>query len=82
MDWSDRAACLSAEPEQFFPVGGAAAARWETVAAKRVCGGCSVVEQCRDYALATRQPFGVWGGLDEEERRSLLAERPVAAAAP
>lgn len=81
MDWSDRAACLAAEPEQFFPVGGAAAARWESVAAKQVCGRCDVVRECRDYALATRQPFGVWGGLDEEERRAVLAERPVALAA-
>ena len=38
--------------------------------AKRVCAGCEVVVECRDYALATRQPFGVWGGLDEEERRA------------
>jgi WhiB family redox-sensing transcriptional regulator len=81
VEWSDQAACLSAEPEQFFPVGGAAAARWETVAAKQVCERCAVMAECRDYALATRQPFGVWGGLDEEERRALLAERQVAMAA-
>ena len=81
MDWSDQAACLSAEPEQFFPVGGAAAARFETAAAKQVCGRCAVLTQCRDYALATRQPFGVWGGLDEEERRTMLADRAMAVAA-
>jgi len=81
VDWSDQAACLSAEPEQFFPVGGAAAARFETAAAKQVCGRCAVMAACRDYALATRQPFGVWGGLDEEERRTLLAGPQVAMAA-
>jgi WhiB family transcriptional regulator, redox-sensing transcriptional regulator len=80
VEWSDRASCLSAEPEQFFPVGGAAAAQWETTAAKRVCDRCDVLTACRDYALATRQPFGVWGGLDEEERRALLADRTVSAA--
>jgi WhiB family transcriptional regulator, redox-sensing transcriptional regulator len=80
LEWSDRAACLSAEPEQFFPVGGAGATARETVAAKQVCAGCSVVVECRDYALATRQPFGVWGGWDEEERRAALAGRAVAAA--
>jgi WhiB family transcriptional regulator, redox-sensing transcriptional regulator len=79
VEWSDRAACLSAEPEQFFPVGGAAATRWETAAAKRVCDRCEVLAQCREYALVTRQPFGVWGGLDEEERRALLARRAVSA---
>jgi WhiB family redox-sensing transcriptional regulator len=36
-----------------------------------VCAGCSVLEECRDYALRTRQPYGVWGGLDEEQRRAL-----------
>jgi WhiB family redox-sensing transcriptional regulator len=80
LEWSDRAACLSAEPEQFFPVGGAAAATWEAMVAKQVCARCEVLTPCRDYALATRQPFGVWGGLDEEERRTMLAGREVASA--
>src|SRR3954469_15421360 len=80
LEWSDRAACLSAEPEQFFPVGGAAAATWEAAMAKRVCAGCEVVVECRDYALATSQPFGVWGGLDEEERRAMLSGRVASAA--
>jgi len=79
VEWSNRAACLSAEPEQFFPVGGAAAAQWESAAAKAVCAHCDVLAECRDYALATRQPFGVWGGLDEEERRAVLAEGAVPA---
>ena len=80
MEWSNRAACLSAEPEQFFPVGAAAAATWETAAAKQVCAGCDVLVECRDYALETRQPFGVWGGLDEQERKALLAGDVVSAA--
>lgn len=78
MQWSNRAACLSAEPEQFFPVGAGRAASWETEAAKAICGGCSVITECRDYALETRQPFGVWGGLDEEERRALLRDGALA----
>src|SRR4051812_35915525 len=80
-DWADRAPCSSAEPEQFCPVGGAAAARWETTAAKQVCARCAVITECRDYALVTRQPFGVWGGLDEEERRAVLAQGPMAVTA-
>lgn len=80
MEWSDRAACLSAEPEQFFPVGGEAAVGWEAATAKRVCAGCDVLVECRDYALATRQPFGVWGGLDEQERRAVLSGEVLASA--
>lgn len=78
MEWSDRAACLAAEPEQFFPVGAGGAAGWETAAAKAICGGCDVLTQCRDYALETRQPFGVWGGLDEDERRVLVRDGQLA----
>ena len=80
LEWSNRAACLSAEPEQFFPVGAADSATWEAAAAKRVCAGCDVLVECRDYALETRQPFGVWGGMDEIERRALLAGEVVSAA--
>lgn len=72
MNWSDQAACLTAEPETFFPLSSAGASLREVDAAKAICGTCAVVGECRDYALATRQPFGVWGGLDEEERLLML----------
>jgi WhiB family redox-sensing transcriptional regulator len=71
VEWSSRAACLGAEPELFFPIGTGGAAIDEVTAAKAVCATCAVVQDCRDYALRTRQPFGVWGGLDEEQRRAL-----------
>jgi WhiB family transcriptional regulator, redox-sensing transcriptional regulator len=71
VEWSSRAACLGAEPELFFPIGTGGAAIDEITAAKAVCATCAVLEDCRDYALRTRQPFGVWGGLDEEQRRAL-----------
>jgi WhiB family redox-sensing transcriptional regulator len=81
VNWTDRAACLTAEPEVFFPVGSAGGARDDISAAKAVCAGCSVLEACRDYALSSRQPFGVWGGLDEEQRREIWARgtQPVLA---
>jgi WhiB family redox-sensing transcriptional regulator len=78
VEWSNRAACLTAEPEQFFPFGAAGSVGRETAAAKAICRRCDVLTQCRDYALDTRQPFGVWGGLDEEERRATLQERVLA----
>jgi WhiB family redox-sensing transcriptional regulator len=75
VEWSSRAACLSAEPEVFFPVGTGGVALDEVSAAKRICAVCAVQPECRDYALRTRQPFGVWGGLDEDERRSVLHQQ-------
>ncbi|WP_405886540.1 WhiB family transcriptional regulator [Streptomyces sp. NBC_01384] len=36
----------------------------------RVCSECQVREKCADFALSTRQEFGVWGGLTESDRES------------
>jgi len=32
--------------------------------------GVAVLDECRDHALSTREPYGVWGGMSEEERRA------------
>jgi WhiB family transcriptional regulator, redox-sensing transcriptional regulator len=39
--------------------------------AKAICSACSVRKDCLDYAVATHEPHGVWGGLNELERRPL-----------
>ena len=62
----DRAACLTAEPETFFPDKGGT-----VIPAKTVCATCPVVDECLDYALTHRIQIGVWGGLSEQERRRL-----------
>ena len=79
MEWSNRAACLTAEPEVFFPVGSGGGALDEISAAKAICASCAVLADCREYALSSRQPFGVWGGMDEVERRAAWAGRPAPA---
>ena len=43
--------------------------------AKAICSRCSVREECLGYALRRREPHGVWGGLNEMERRALLRQR-------
>src|SRR3982750_1632757 len=63
MDWRDKAACLTADPELFFPVGNTGPAVDQIDKAKAVCGRCSVTEMCLQYALDTSQDSGVWGGL-------------------
>jgi WhiB family redox-sensing transcriptional regulator len=45
--------------------------------AKRVCFGCGVREECLEYALRTREPYGIWGGLTEIERRARLHRRTL-----
>jgi WhiB family transcriptional regulator, redox-sensing transcriptional regulator len=43
--------------------------------AKRICATCPVIEPCLDFALSTREAHGVWGGLNETERRAILKAR-------
>ena len=71
MDWRFGAACRVEDPELFFPVGEAEPARLQALAAKAVCAACSVNASCLAWALQTGQETGIWGGLDEVERRAL-----------
>ncbi|MGH1503595.1 MAG: WhiB family transcriptional regulator [Acidimicrobiales bacterium] len=43
--------------------------RWAVSRAKAICSTCPVQEQCREHAMTSREPAGVWGGTDEWERR-------------
>ena len=39
--------------------------------ARRICAACAVNDECLEFALATNQEAGIWGGTTEEERRKL-----------
>ncbi len=69
--WRESAACREADPELFFPVSSTGLSAGQIRRAKDLCARCPVRPQCLTYALDTGQAFGVWGGLDEEERRRL-----------
>ncbi|HSK57542.1 MAG TPA: WhiB family transcriptional regulator [Actinomycetospora sp.] len=82
-DWQRLGACRGMDSAFFFhPDGerGPARARRQA-AAKAVCGQCPVVEACLKHALAVREPYGVWGGMSEEERALLIAAEPDRVAA-
>lgn len=74
-EWLEDAECTRHDPELFYAgdngVTGAALVVAEN-ASKAVCGRCGVQEDCLVYALATKQTFGVWGGLTTDERVGLL----------
>lgn len=74
-DWRNSAACLGAETDVFFPAGSSPEALDQVEEAKRDCQRCPVREQCLAWALEAKQDFGVWGGLDEEERREIHGRR-------
>ena len=71
-DWRNSAACLDEDPELFFPIGYTGPAVAQTANAKAVCHRCTVTADCLTWALDTRQGYGIWGGLDERQRVSLL----------
>lgn len=71
MDWRHQSACLSEDPELFFPIGNTGPALLQIEEAKKVCSSCSVRDNCLAWALEAGQDHGVWGGLSEEERRSM-----------
>ena len=73
--WIERAACIDEDPELFFPVGTTGPAVRQAERAKRVCASCPVRGECLRWALDTCQDAGVWGGLDEEERRVIRRQR-------
>jgi len=64
LPWMAEAACRGKDTDIFFPTRGA-----DTGPAKAICAVCTVRPECRTYALATQQRFGIWGGLSERERR-------------
>jgi WhiB family transcriptional regulator, redox-sensing transcriptional regulator len=62
--WEARAACRDEDPELFFPL-----TADDTEVAKAVCRRCPVTAQCGEVGMG--HEFGVWGGLDEADRRRL-----------
>lgn len=80
-DWRSRAACLDVDPELFFPAAEAGPVYdVQVAAAKAVCHRCPVRAECLAEALA-RIPYGIAGGLTEDERRA-LRRRPGLASLP
>ena len=64
-EWRDQALCLGEDLDIFFPERNLAKARQ----AKAICYQCPVRTECLDEALANGERFGIWGGMDQDERR-------------
>ena len=43
--------------------------------ARALCRACPVQAACLEYSLAVQEPHGIWGGLNELERRRLSRKR-------
>jgi len=75
VDWVHRARCKDEDPELFFPVGTTGPAAVQIEQAKTICRRCDVRAECLEWAMATGQDAGIWGGLSAEERRALRRAR-------
>ena len=71
------AACKGADLGLFFgPDAEFVTARRDREAkAKAICARCLVRPDCLAYALDTGEAHGVWGGMNEDERRVMLRQR-------
>jgi WhiB family transcriptional regulator, redox-sensing transcriptional regulator len=75
-EWQELAACRVIPVETFFPM-----VEQECDDAKAVCMGCSVREPCLEFAIEAGEKFGIWGGLNAQERRSVVSKRRARARA-
>ena len=69
-EWQFQGLCRTTNPDIFFhPEGERGPSRHRREArAKAICEQCPVLRECREHALAVHEPYGVWGGMTEEER--------------
>jgi len=71
-NWKDKAECLDADPDIFFPPEGV-----NIHQARAVCARCPVQEECLEYALKHNIEFGVWGGMSRKEREQIARKRGI-----
>ena len=81
LDWREHAVCRSEDPELFFPMTAGRGSCAITDEAKKVCGRCPVASACLEYALASGEDWGVFGGHTAEERRAIKRRRRAEAKA-
>jgi WhiB family redox-sensing transcriptional regulator len=64
--------CRHIDPDVFYPADLKGKEKRNAInKAKAICLGCVALAKCRTYALESKEEFGVWGGLSEEDRRSI-----------
>ena len=76
--WHLRAACRGPQAQMFFPPAGSERKEERLDRerrAKSICMSCSVRIACLDYAVRIREPHGIWGGMNELERRDIIERR-------
>jgi WhiB family redox-sensing transcriptional regulator len=76
--WQLKAACRGPQAAVFFPPS-TFERKDEKLEresrAKDICRTCPVKNPCLEYSVRIREPHGIWGGLNEAERKQLVLSR-------
>ena len=64
-EWHAQGLCVGDDPDVFFPSHGDPGTQ-----ARQICADCAVRDDCLKFAIDADE-FGIWGGLDQDERRNL-----------
>ncbi|MCX8559801.1 WhiB family transcriptional regulator [Mycolicibacterium mucogenicum] len=76
-DWRAHAVCRHHDPMLWYPEygshgpGSAKKKAEQDRSAKAICAQCPVRRECLDSAVKRRERHGIWGGLNEDERKAL-----------
>ena len=76
-EWQSEGACYKMPSDVFFHPeferGDLRRSREEN--AKSICAKCDVVDRCGSFALATKEAYGIWGGLSEDDRAQISSSK-------
>jgi WhiB family redox-sensing transcriptional regulator len=75
-EWQYQGSCRDLPSEMFFHPDGERGPRRRNRenTAKAICATCPVIAACRAHALAVQEPYGIWGGLSEDDRLAILGK--------
>ncbi|HVE64438.1 MAG TPA: WhiB family transcriptional regulator [Mycobacteriales bacterium] len=76
-EWQLHGRCRGLDSDLFFhPDGDRGPTRSaREQAAQAICADCPVIAECARQSLASREPYGVWGGLTESDREEIWTGR-------
>jgi WhiB family redox-sensing transcriptional regulator len=76
--WRESGACVTADPDLFFPLAKGGSVARQAEQARRICAGCDVRRQCLQFAMDSGETDGIWGGTTPEERERARRRRAYA----
>lgn len=73
-EWQYQGACRGLSSEIFFHPDGERGPRRRNRenTAKAICATCPVMLACRAHSLRVQEPYGIWGGLSEDDRLGII----------